>query len=97
MHVRTVLNSRAHVVHGTGPHNHDEAVLGVLQDGLSVAPAAHNDLRSLERERVFLHQDLRGDQRLNALDVAVVELILGLAVADLSHGNGSRFQSHVYV
>jgi hypothetical protein len=97
MHTRTVLNSRAHVVHGAGPNNHDETVLSVLQDSLSVAPAAHNDLSALEREWVLFHQDLRGDQRPNALDVAVVKFILSLTVADLYHGIRNRCLSHVYV
>lgn len=71
---------------GAGSDNDEETVIAALDDLFSSLASEDNGLGSSEGEGQVLHEDLRGDQRLDLLDTLVIELVQGYRVVVVKEG-----------
>jgi hypothetical protein len=55
--------------------NDQKAIVSALDNLLSSLTTEDDGLSSSQRQWQILHQDLRGDQRLDLLDALVIELV----------------------
>lgn len=73
----TIFDSSLGVVDGAGSDDDKETVVATLDDLLGRMTTEDNRLGSREREGQVLHENLRGDQRLDFLDALVIQLVQG--------------------
>lgn len=86
----TVFDGSLGIMDGAGSDNDEETVITALDDLLGSLASEDNGLGSSEREGQVLHEDLRGDQRLDLLDALVIELVQGYLVLSLKKEGGVR-------
>ena len=84
-----VLACGVDVVDAAGAHDHEQAVIGAVQDARDVGAAAEDDLGLVVGERELVEQVRRGRERHRALDAQVAYL---LEMARRVHGDYKPFR-----